>query len=571
MKKRVFFLLLILVFAAALRLYRLGSIPPSLYSDEANQLYNAYSVLTTGKDEHGKFLPFSFRSFGDWKPPLQTYLMVPFVWLWGPSEVAARAPSAVLGVGSIVITFLLVLELSFGKRFRHKLALFSAFALSISPWHVLESRAAMLVVVALFFYIIGVYFFIYGLRRNAVFLVLSLPMFVFSTYSYYGMRLVVPLTILFFATLRRRDIFFHLRLIGLSAIFASFLLLPLGISFLKEPDVVLGRARTVSVFYDQGIKLRRWELSTSDAFKTPLWLTSLLHNNYYLYEKDIARRFFSHLELEFLFVNGDRAQPFQIPGIGVLLATDALLLPVGLYWLIRNFGRWKLVLGLWAITIVPAALTFLTPASNRSFNASVPMAIVSAGGLYAIINFTLKEFPRLRSGQAWLHPPAGGFSLPPSRWVSTLIISFAILICFAYFLRQYFHVLPTQHADWWNWGWKEAFAYLKTVDGKYDSIVVYDRGMPYIYMALYQEKPPEYLMQNSVRTYHPDQFGYEHVDSLGKYLFNHELDWSSVRENMLPRSLYVIPADLAQEDRGYSHLITYPDGKPAIKFFKNEY
>ena len=77
-------------------------------------------------------------------------------------------------------------------------------------------------------------------------------------------------------------------------------------------------------------------------------------------------------------------------------------------------------------------------------------------------------------------------------------------------------------------------------------------------------------MQNIIRNYQPDQFGYEHVDSIGKYMFNHELDWSYMRENMLPKSLYVIPGDLAARDYDYIHLISYPDGKPAFKFFENK-
>src|SRR3989338_10245063 len=105
MKKRIFLLILILAIAAILRFYRLGSIPASLYSDEADQLYNAYSVLTTGKDEHGQFLPVSFRSFGDWKPPLQTYLMLPFIALLGSTETAARLPSSILGTGTIFLTY----------------------------------------------------------------------------------------------------------------------------------------------------------------------------------------------------------------------------------------------------------------------------------------------------------------------------------------------------------------------------------------------------------------------------------------------------------------------------------
>ena len=87
-----------MILSAFLRLWHLGSIPSSLYSDEVDQGYNAYSLLKTGKDEHGKFLPVSLRSFGDWKPPLPTYLMIPSIMIFGLNEFAVRFPSAILGL-----------------------------------------------------------------------------------------------------------------------------------------------------------------------------------------------------------------------------------------------------------------------------------------------------------------------------------------------------------------------------------------------------------------------------------------------------------------------------------------
>ncbi|KKR87871.1 MAG: Glycosyl transferase family 39, partial [Candidatus Woesebacteria bacterium GW2011_GWB1_41_10] len=50
-------LIVILLFAAILRLWNLGSIPPHLTPDEASLGYNAYSILKTGRDEYSKFLP----------------------------------------------------------------------------------------------------------------------------------------------------------------------------------------------------------------------------------------------------------------------------------------------------------------------------------------------------------------------------------------------------------------------------------------------------------------------------------------------------------------------------------
>ncbi|PJC80059.1 hypothetical protein CO009_02840, partial [Candidatus Shapirobacteria bacterium CG_4_8_14_3_um_filter_35_11] len=60
-------LILIILLAVALRFWNINSLP-SLNPDEAALGYNAYSLLLTGKDEHGQAWPIHFKSFGDYKP-----------------------------------------------------------------------------------------------------------------------------------------------------------------------------------------------------------------------------------------------------------------------------------------------------------------------------------------------------------------------------------------------------------------------------------------------------------------------------------------------------------------------
>src|SRR3990167_9272644 len=105
-------LVVILTIAAILRLWNLDTNPPHLYSDEAAIGYNAYSILKTGRDEHGEFLPIVFKSFGDWKPGLYVYLTVPFVAVLGLNEWAARLPGALSGVLAVLLVYLVVGELS---------------------------------------------------------------------------------------------------------------------------------------------------------------------------------------------------------------------------------------------------------------------------------------------------------------------------------------------------------------------------------------------------------------------------------------------------------------------------
>src|SRR3990167_584518 len=126
-----YLLILIVILAFFLRFYKIGSIPPSLYWDEASLGYNAYSILKTAHDEHGDFLPITnFAAFGDYKPPGYIYLTVPAIALFSLGEFATRFPSALFGVLTVVLTYLLVKKMFAQER----IALLAAFFLTISPW-----------------------------------------------------------------------------------------------------------------------------------------------------------------------------------------------------------------------------------------------------------------------------------------------------------------------------------------------------------------------------------------------------------------------------------------------------
>ena len=46
-------IILIIILASVLRLYGISRFPAGLNADEASLGYNAYSLLQTGRDEHG--------------------------------------------------------------------------------------------------------------------------------------------------------------------------------------------------------------------------------------------------------------------------------------------------------------------------------------------------------------------------------------------------------------------------------------------------------------------------------------------------------------------------------------
>jgi len=186
MKKRNVSLILlgiVILIAAILRFWQLGKVPASPDWDEAATGYNAYSILRTGKDEFGSFLPLSFRSFNDYKPPLYVYLTVPSIRIFGLSLWAVRLPSAIFGVLAVLGTYFLVVLLiqhakdtsgdesailGLTRDVLDALPIAAAFCLAISPWHIQFSRVAFEANIGLTLNIWAAYFFLRGFIHGQV-------------------------------------------------------------------------------------------------------------------------------------------------------------------------------------------------------------------------------------------------------------------------------------------------------------------------------------------------------------------------------------------------------------------
>jgi predicted membrane-bound mannosyltransferase len=137
MKKYLLLLVVTVLLGTGLRIWRLGDRPSGFTWDEAALGYNAYSLLKTGKDEYGKTLPIVLKSFGDYKPALYSYFLVPMTAIGGLNQFTTRLPSAVFGSLGIIVIFLLT-----SKMFGKSAGLAAAGLLTINPWAIQFSRGA---------------------------------------------------------------------------------------------------------------------------------------------------------------------------------------------------------------------------------------------------------------------------------------------------------------------------------------------------------------------------------------------------------------------------------------------
>src|SRR3989338_1755390 len=161
-KKTKFIVLsLSILISVFLHFYKINQVPPCLNADEAAFGYNAYSILKTGRDEYGKFLPLRFESFKDYKLPIYTYLSIPFVALFGLNDFSTRALNLVIGLAFIPLIYFLTKELFKNE----KISIISAFLTSLSPGIYILSRHAHEGVIGTFFVLLSFLFLIKYIKQ----------------------------------------------------------------------------------------------------------------------------------------------------------------------------------------------------------------------------------------------------------------------------------------------------------------------------------------------------------------------------------------------------------------------
>lgn len=186
-------LIFVFILGAFARIYMFGKVPGGVNQDEALSGYEAYSLLKTGKDIHGYRNPVYFMSWGSGMNVLNSYLLIPFVALFGLEVWVIRFPQLVVGLLTISVAYLL------GKEIKNKqIGIFFAFLISIAPWHILMCRWGLEANLAPGFLLFGVYFFVKGSKKPKFFVISGL-MFGLSLYTYATIWYIVPFLFLFMA------------------------------------------------------------------------------------------------------------------------------------------------------------------------------------------------------------------------------------------------------------------------------------------------------------------------------------------------------------------------------------
>lgn len=499
MKKTTFVLILIILLATFLRLYKLNSNPPSLYWDEVSLGYNAFGILTEGTDEHGERFPLArFIAFGDYKPPGYIYSIVPFMAAFGVNEWSVRLPSALSGIAMVFVTYLLTKKITQNEY----ISLVASFLLTISPWSLQLSRAAFEAHLAALFSVLGIYTFL-KIKDRGWWIIVSVIFFVLAFYTFNANRILSPLLLIFLSVLHLRHLLKEIRWFIIGVLIGTLLLLP-SVSYLQSRESRL-RFHEVTIFTSLDIVKKANERIERSG---NTWWAKLIHNRRVYFAQEFLHHYIDHFKGHYLFIKGDANPRLSIQDVGQLYVFELPLIILGLYWFFRTRKKESLLLIGWMlIAPIPAATARETPHMLRTASMLPTFQIFAAAGGYLLWNLLLSR----KKVVFWS--------------ICTVFLLISLGNMYYYFHNYWVHYPKTWSQDW-QYGYKELVKKTNQYENQYDSIwVTQSLGRPYIYFLFYNQiRPSEYL---STRIAERDWYGLWNVYGFGKYSFsetppNHE-------------------------------------------------
>jgi len=520
-------IILILVVALFFRLIDLNNSPSGLHADEASFLLNAKAILSTGMDEDGRFLPLTLHSFIDPKPALYSYFQIPFVALFGTSLLAARLPAALFGVASILVVYLMLKKMG-----QERLAIVVALLLSISPWHIVVSRATQEVILSFFFFVLSLYFFFdfVNSQKNKYLFAIFLSCWL-SMYFYHSAKVVLPILLIFYLFLFKKEKGLDLK--G-SLKFFAVIVLSMVLSLLFQESTT--RFNSVGIFSSQEPKTAVIEQIFASTGHAPQFLLRAFYNKPVAYFYKFIQEYIQYFSLDFLFLSWGEPKRYSVPYHGLFYLIELPLLLIGIYSSIRKKNRtlFFVFLSLWLFAPLPAALTIQeTPSIIRTF----PMIL-------AVYYFIAEGFIFILSSKK------NKFSL------FFFLFFVAYLWQIAYFQMQFF-VQQKVYQPWSrNNPYSEIAFKVKDLEAEYDLIFTTNDLRPlYAYFALEGLISVDQLQSNSLARNQEDY-------QIGKYRFNRQACYFP---NLEQNVLYIAEVGCKDKVKDWADLkvvetISYPDG-----------
>lgn len=182
----------LMLVAFILRAWKFGSVPGGMNQDGAMAAVDAKALADYATDRYGMFMPVHFTAWGYGQMSvLLSYLMVPFIKLFGLSAVTARLPMLIVSMCGIAAAYFL-----FRRLFSVRAAQIVLMFLVANPWHFMQSRWALDCNMFPHMFLIGLLFMLMGIAEKKRYLYISMIFYALCMYSYGISFYTVPVFLL---------------------------------------------------------------------------------------------------------------------------------------------------------------------------------------------------------------------------------------------------------------------------------------------------------------------------------------------------------------------------------------
>lgn len=488
------YLPIILILAFVLRVYSLNQYPIGFTPDEASFGYDAYSLIKTGRDQWGSKWPLVFKSFGDYKAPVYTYLVIPSVILFDLNKFSVRLPNALLGVAAVYVIWLLISEIIKEKdSLQNKIKGFglpelTALIFALSPWHIMMSRGAFEANLITLFIPLGIFLFL----KHKYYL--SMIVFGLNLFTYHSSKLITPiivmLVIVFFGRLNLKKILTPLFVFILFVLIAIFTITQGGGARIAERSITQGAL-------EDGAKTK---IKLIQDGMNPI-IAKILHNKYQVVLTRFVNNYGQYFSSRFLIFEGPAETTYgMIREFGVLSYIEMF----GLLFFVIYFRKieykniiWFLLLWL-VISPLPASLaTGVGYAANRA-TAMIPVIqILASIGIYYFVSRNNKFI---------------------------YLVALILILSGSVFIQKYFVEGPGVLSKGMLNGNLEMTTSLYLNSSNYDEVVVSKSlSEPHIYIAFAGKIDPIFYQSES-KNWKFEEIGVHWVDQipeyrLGKFVF----------------------------------------------------
>lgn len=293
---------------------RLGEVPAYFIQDEMQWALQSQAIATTGRDMSGRFLPLYFPEpgFPSGRDPVLIYVTALGLKLLPFSDAGVRTPTALIAVLNIVLTFVVARRLFQSTV----IGLAAAGLLLFTPIHFLRGRLVLSPLYSIPFILAWLWCLArFEEQRTPRNLVAAACLLGVGTYSYLGAVVMMPIYLMVTLAVGYRRLGAAAAIKAAAAFAAT--LIPMALWYVTHPE---RNAQIVSAY----------QLDAAAESLLTRWL----------------RLYWSFFDPSFLFVSGDASLINSTREAGFFPMAFAVLLPIGLYAVVRSRQPLPLTIGL---------------------------------------------------------------------------------------------------------------------------------------------------------------------------------------------------------------------------------